>query len=113
MSPPVRGEIWFADLNPTKGHEHAGNRPVLIVSTDALNQGPAGLVIVVPLTSKGKGIRSHVRIDPPEGGVRKASYIKCEDVRSVSIARLSKRLGAAKPATLEEVAMRLRILMDL
>jgi mRNA interferase MazF len=47
---PNRGEIWLADLNPTRGHEQAGARPVLIISTDPFNYGPAGLVFVLPLT---------------------------------------------------------------
>lgn len=113
MQPPLRGEIWTIDLDPTRGHEQAGKRPALIVSDDVFNAGPAGLVIVLPLTSKSKGVRTHVAVQPPEGGLRKMSFIKCEDVRSASIERLEKRLGVISPATMEAVAMRLRILMDL
>ena len=47
---PSRGEIWTADLNPTGGHEQAGKRPVLIVSTDTFNHGAADLLFVLPLT---------------------------------------------------------------
>ena len=110
---PLRGEIWMIDLDPTRGHEQAGKRPALIVSDDVFNSGPAGLVIVLPLTSQAKGIRTHVAVQPPEGGLRKPSYIKCEDVRSVAVERLGKRLGTVSPATMEAVVMRLRILMDL
>ncbi len=113
MTSPCRGEIWMIDLDPTRGHEQAGKRPALIVSDDLFNSGPAGLVIVLPLTTKPKGIRSHVPVQPPEGGLRKPSFIKCEDIRSVAVERLGKRLGAVSPATIEAVAMRLRILMDL
>jgi mRNA interferase MazF len=101
------------DLDPTRGHEQAGKRPALIVSDDVFNAGPAGLIIVLPLTSKSKGIRTHVAIQPPEGGLRKISFIKCEDVRSVTAERLEKRLGAVSQATMDAVAMRLRVLMDL
>jgi mRNA interferase MazF len=110
---PLRGEIWMIDLDPTRGHEQAGKRPALVVSDDVFNSGPAGLIIVLPLTSQAKGIRTHVAVQPPEGGLRKPSYIKCEDVRSVAVERFGKRLGAVTPATMEAVAMRLRILMDL
>ena len=49
MSPlPNRGEIWMADLNPTRGHEQAGARPVLITSTNTFNHGSANLVFVLP-----------------------------------------------------------------
>ena len=53
---PARGEIWLADLNPVHGREQAGRRPCLVVSVNPFNQGPAELVIVLPLTTKDKGI---------------------------------------------------------
>ena len=113
MPAPARGDVWMIDLDPTRGHEQAGKRPALVVSSDVFNRGPAGLVIVVPLTTKAKGVRSHVALDPPEGGVHRPSFIKCEDVRSVAIERLGKCLGAVAADTLEAVAFRLRILMGL
>lgn len=76
-------------------------------------EGPAGLIVVVPVTSRDKHVRSHVRVEPPEGGLRTTSYINCEDVRSVASARLTKRMGKVSQATLQAVAMRLRVLMDL
>ena len=110
---PLRGEIWMIDLDPTRGHEQAGTRPGLVVSADTFNAGPAGLIIILPLTSRHKGVRSHVPVEPPEGGLRKPSFIKCEDVRSVALERLSRRLGRVTPATMEAVEFRLRILMEL
>lgn len=56
MPEPSRGEIWLVDLNLVKGHEQAGVRPALIVSVDPFNQGPAGLVVVLPITTKAKGM---------------------------------------------------------
>ncbi len=113
MTEPSRGDLWLVDLDPTRGHEQAGRRPALVVSVDPLNHGPAGLVILLPLTTRAKGVPSHVPIRPPEGGVRQASYIKCEDVRSVSKERLSQRWGAVSPATLAAVEERLRLLLGL
>jgi mRNA interferase MazF len=110
---PARGEIWLADLNPVRGHEQSGRRPCLVISVDLFNQSPAGLIIVLPVTSKGKGIRAHVPIEPPEAGIKDISYIKCEDVRSISTERLIKRWGMTTPATMSEVEDRLRILMGL
>jgi mRNA interferase MazF len=101
------------DLDPTRKHEQAGTRPGLVVSHDVFNSGPAGLVILLPLTSRSKGVRSHVAVQPPEGGVRTPSFIKCEDVRSVAVERLGRRLGVVSTATMDAVATRLRILMDL
>ncbi len=69
--------------------------------------------MVLPITSKGKGIRSHVQVEPPEGGLSVTSFIKCEDLRSISINRLRQRLGTVTDQTLDEVEMRLRILLAL
>ena len=113
MSGPARGEIWLVDLNPTRGHEQAGQRPGLIVSVDLFNQGPAGLVVVLPVTTKVKGIPFHVEVEPPEGGLKERSFIKCEDMRSVAKERLSRRWGAVSAATLAAVEDRLRILLGL
>ena len=70
-------------------------------------------MIVLPVTSKAKGIPFHVTIDPPEGGVKTQSFIKCEDIRSVARERLSKRWGSVSQQTLHAIADRVRILLDL
>ncbi len=110
---PSRGEIWSVNLSPPRGHEQAGVRPALIVSVDAFNHGPAGLALVVPLTTRERGIPLHVPVDPPEGGVRQRSLIKCEDVRSVSRERLTHRWGSVSGSTMTAVEERLRILLEL
>lgn len=113
MAEPSRGEIWLVDLNPVCGHEQAGRRLALVVSVDGFNHGPAGLVIVIPITTKDKGIPLHVGVFPPEGGLNEQSFIKCEDVRSVAKERLVKCLGRVEEGTLAEVEDRLRILLGL
>ncbi len=113
MSLPSRGEVWLVDLNSTRGHEQAGRRPGLVISVDPFNHGPAGLVVVLPITSKHKGIPFHVEIKPPEGGLKSVSYIKCEDVRSVARERLARRMGVISPTPQAEVDDRLRILLGL
>ncbi|WP_286975079.1 type II toxin-antitoxin system PemK/MazF family toxin [Acetomicrobium sp. UBA5826] len=113
MAEPSRGEIWLVDLNPVRGHEQAGRRPALVVSVDSFNHGPAGLVIVIPITTKDKGIPLHVGVFPPEGGLSDQSFIKCEDVRSVAKERLVRCLGRVEEGTLAEVEDRLRILLGL
>jgi mRNA interferase MazF len=110
---PCRGEVWLLDLNPTQGREQAGSRPALVISVDQFNHGPAELVVVLPITSRYKGIPLHVGLTPREGGVTRESFIKCEDVRSVSIERFARRWGRVSPATLMAVKDRLRILMGL
>ena len=103
----------LVDLNPARGHEQAGRRPGLVVSVDPFNHGPAGLVVVLPVTTKEKGIPFHVEIDAKESGLKHKSFVKCEDVRSVSKVRLAARLGMAPPRVMEEVEDRLRILLGL
>jgi len=112
-SAPARGEIWLADLNPVRGREQAGMRPCLVISVDPFNQSPAGLAIVIPMTTRARNIRTHVPITPPEGGVREVSFVKCEDVRSVSTERLVTRWGLVTLATISAIEDRLRILMGL
>ena len=113
MTQIARGEVWLANLNPVKGHEQAGKRPCLVISVDLFNQGASGLVVVLPITSKEKGIPFHVELNPPEGGLRVKSFIKCEDVRSISIERLEDLWGVVSPEILITVEDRLRILMGL
>ncbi len=115
MSPelPSRGEIWMVDLNPTRGHEQAGIRPALVVSADTFNHGPAGLAVVLPITSRDRRIALHIPVTPPEGGLTMPSFIKTEDVRSVARERLIRQLGRVTSATMAQVADRLQILLDI
>jgi mRNA interferase MazF len=110
---PARGDVWLVELDPTRGHEQAGTRPCLVVSVDLFNSGPAGLVVVLPITSRSRNIPFHVPVQPPEGGVRTPSFIKCEDIRSVSTDRLLRRWGNVFADTLSMVEDRLRILLSL
>jgi mRNA interferase MazF len=58
----------MAQLDPIRGHEQAGTRPILIISDDLFNRGPAGLVIAVPITSRLRPIPFHVRMVSPRCG---------------------------------------------
>jgi mRNA interferase MazF len=113
MGLPSRGDVWTIELDPVRGHEQAGRRPALIVSVNPFNQGPADLVVVLPITSKAKGVPLHVGVTPPEGGLKAPSYIKCEDIRSVSKQRLVKYVGRVSTETLREVEDRLAVLLGM
>ena len=113
FEPPARGDIWLADLNPTRGHEQAGIRPVLVISADTFNSGPAGLVVVIPLTTRLRDVPLHVQLDPPEGGLQRRSAIKCEDIRSISAERLAGRWGVLSSSTMALVEDNLRIFLHL
>ena len=103
----------MVDLNPVRGHEQSGNRPGLVLSVDLFNHGPAGLVVLLPLTTSVRNIPFHVELNPPEGGVSMRSFIKCEDIRAVATERLSRRLGSVSPATMRLAEDRISILLDL
>lgn len=92
------GDIVWANLSPTLGHEQRGHRPALVVSETALNHT---LAIVVPLTSKDKGRRSSVRLTTSDGSV---SVALVDQVRSIDVrSRVTKKLSTATPADLDAV----------
>lgn len=109
----ARGDIWLADLNPVRGHEQSGRRPVLVVSVDGFNQSRADLVVVIPITSTLRPIPFHVVVQPPEGGLTSPSALLCDAVRSISKKRLVTRWNAVSASTMSQVEDRLRILMGL
>jgi mRNA interferase MazF len=113
MANPRRGEIWLADLRPTRGREQAGRRPVLVLSVDFFNAGPADLIVVAPLTSTQRDIPLHVRISKGDGGIRSDSSILCEAIRSISKDGLTSRWGTVSQQAIANVEDRLRILLDL
>jgi mRNA interferase MazF len=110
---PSRGDVWEVSLDPTIGREQAGTRPALVLSIDKFNHGPAELVIVLPITSKNKNQPLHVAVTPPEGGLSLPSFIKCDDIRSVSKQRLKRFCGTVAAQTLAEVEKRMKILLQL
>jgi mRNA interferase MazF len=113
MINPSRGEIWIADLNPVRGHEQGGQRPVIVISADIYNSGPAGLAVVLPLTRTHRGIPLHIQIKPPEWGVKSASAILCDAVRSISKDRLVKKWGTVSASVMKDIEDRMRILLEL
>jgi mRNA interferase MazF len=109
-----RGEVWLADLEPTRGREQSGQRPILIVSPDPINQGPGDLVLAVPFTTRRRGIPTHVEVHPPDGGLRDISFAMCEQIRSLATERLGPQpFGSISPAVLRSVENRLRLLLVL
>lgn len=88
-----RGAIHWADLEPTRGHEPAGRRPVLIVSRTTFNQA-SGTAIAFPLTSQPQRLEYPFTAQVPEGALQKPSWVKLTQVRTLDTSRLGSRLGA-------------------
>ena len=108
-----RGEVYRVDLGQPVGHEPAFRRPAVVVSVDILNNGPAGLVVVVPITTVGYGLRSHVELDPASSGLEHISFARCDQLRMVSVERLSSRHGMAGPEQMQAIDQALRFVLDL
>jgi mRNA interferase MazF len=109
---PKCGEVWWADLEPVKGHEQGGRRPCLIVSVDEFNQLPHGLVWTVPITSNVRFRHAFaVAVHPPDGGLKVASMILCHQLRTISTDRLALRTGVIPPDLFAEVKKRLALVL--
>jgi mRNA interferase MazF len=109
---PARGEIWLADPDPSRGREQAGVRPFVIVSNDYFNRSGYEVVFAAPLTRRDRGFRLHVPVLPPEGGVRAPGFVMCEQLRSMSLDRFRQRWGELTAATMTEVDLRIRRLLE-
>lgn len=100
MAQILRGEIRWADLNPVRGREQAGQRPVLILSQDVFNER-SGTVIAVAITIQPQRAGFPLSLELQSKGLPKRSWVKTSQIRTLSVERIGKRLGRATP---EEVA---------
>jgi mRNA interferase MazF len=100
MARILRGEIRWADLNPVRGREQAGRRPVLVVSHDIFN-ARSGTVIAMAMTSQEPRAGFPLTLESRAGGLAKRSWIKISQVRTLSVDRVGQRLARASE---EEVA---------
>src|SRR5213595_3084402 len=94
MARILRGEIRWADLEPTRGHEQAGQRPVLILSHDVFNER-SGTVIAMALTSQEQRAGFPLTLESRARGLTKRSWIKISQVRTLSTERIGKRIARA------------------
>jgi len=102
MARILRGEIRWADLNPVRGHEQAGERPVLILSHDVFNDR-SGTAIAVALTSQEPRAGYPLTLELRTPRLPKRSWVKISQVRTLSTERLGKRLGRASEEELAAV----------
>jgi mRNA interferase MazF len=94
MARILRGEIRWADLDPTRGHEQAGHRPVLILSQDVFNER-SGTVIAMAMTSKTPRAGFPLTLELNDSKLPKKSWLKISQVRTLSVERIGKKLGKA------------------
>jgi mRNA interferase MazF len=102
MAEILRGDLFWADLDPTRGHEQAGFRPVLVVSHDVFNQR-SGTVIALALTSSAPTTGFPLTLELRSLRLPKRSWVKIGQIRTLSTERLGKRLGRISPEELEQI----------
>lgn len=100
MARILRGDILWAHLDPTQGHEQAGSRPVLVLSQNVFN-ARSGTVIAVALTSQQPSAGFPLTLELSDPSLSKKSWVKISQIRTLSVQRLGKKLGKA---TAEELA---------
>jgi len=98
----LRGEIYWADLSPARGHEQAGERPVLIISHDVFNER-SGTVIVLPITSQLQRFGLPLAMAIESVRLAKPSWVKISQIRTISTQRLGRRLGRMSAEELEQI----------
>ena len=116
MMPIHRGEIYFVNLNPVKGREQAGQRPVLVLSIDDINKLP--LVVTVVVGTKGENIShdypTNVRVSPEDSGLSMETVFLCFQIRSLDPKRFpEKPAGKATDEVLEEIEKTVRYCLGL
>lgn len=102
MARVLRGEVYWADLNPVRGREQAGLRPVVVISHETLNRH-SGTVIALAITSQPQ--RAGFPLSHAVESVRlpKTSWIKIGQIRTLSVERLGRRIGALSPEEVDRV----------
>ena len=102
MARLLRGDIVWADLDPTQGHEQAGRRPVLILSQDVFNER-SGTVIALALTSQEPPAGFPLTLELSGTKLPKRSLAKISQIRTLSVKRLSGKLGHLSPEQMSQI----------
>jgi mRNA interferase MazF len=102
MARILRGEIRWADLNPVRGREQAGCRPVLILSQDVFNER-SGTVIAAAITSQVQRAGFPLTLELQGETLPKRSWVKISQIRTLAVERIGERLGRATPEEMAQV----------
>lgn len=114
--PIQRGEIYFVNLNPVEGREQAGNRPVLVLSIDAINKLP--LVVTVVVGTKGENISrdypTNIRVSPEKSGLPMETVFLCFQIRALDAKRFPKNpAGKISGETMKKIEDAVRYCLGL
>jgi len=98
----LRGEIRWADLNPVRGREQAGLRPILVLSHDVFNER-SGTVIAVALTSQEPRAGFPLTVESNAAGLPKRSWVRIGQIRTLSVERIGRRVARASEEDIDRV----------
>ncbi|MCU7837415.1 MAG: type II toxin-antitoxin system PemK/MazF family toxin [gamma proteobacterium symbiont of Taylorina sp.] len=102
MAKILRGDLRWAELNPVRGHEQAGHRPVLILSHDVFN-ARSGTVIAMALTSQMQKAGSPLTYILESKNYSKQSWLKISQIRNLSVERIGKKIGFVEQEELVDI----------
>ena len=111
MARILRGEVRWADLNPVRGHEQSGHRPVLILSHDIFN-ARSGTVIAVALTSQPQKAGFPLTLELKVAELRKRTWVKISQIRTLSVERIGRRLARATADEMTQIVEGLNEIID-
>ena len=101
MAEILRGDIYWADLNPVRGKEQAGSRPVLVLSHELFNR-KSGTVIAMGITSQAPSAGYPLTLPIASTGMPRASWIKISQVRTISVERLGRKICRIDEAEIDQ-----------
>jgi mRNA interferase MazF len=106
----VPWQVWLVDFGQPIGHEQGGLRPAVVVGSSVHCRFPIDMALVVPLTTRDRGLDHHVRIDSPDSGLNRPSWARTEEITTVSTQRFtrSQPLGTASAAEITKLTEWLR-----
>ncbi len=102
MARILRGDVVWADLNPVRGSEQAGRRPVVVISADVFN-ARSGTIIAMAITSQPQRAGFPLTLEIASARLPKRSWVKISQIRTLSVDRVGKRIGRVAPEELDRL----------
>ena len=102
MARVLRGDIVWADLNPTRGHEQSGMRPVVVISQDVFNER-SGTVIAMAITSQQQQAGFPLTLELKDVDLPRLSRVKISKIRTLSVERLGQKIAHLSPEFLDQL----------
>ena len=102
MAGILRGDIYWADLSPDRGHEQAGRRPVLVLSQEVFNER-SGTVIAMAITSQPQRAGFPLTLELQNNDLPKRSWVKISQLRTLVVARIGPKIGRASSEEMNQV----------